>query len=328
MRRARTAAATVVALATLTACARGVAVEPTDTAQTETATTSTADPPPTTPTSSTTSSSTTSSSTGSTGDETSSDPTSPSTAPAADIPQNLRVGISFDTPGVGLQTDAGQIGFDADVARYLAGRLGSERVTFVNAVPDQRDTLLATDQVDLVVAAYSMTPERSGKVTFAGPYLRTGQDLLVSQRSRIRTPAQLRGHTVCSVSGTSSTEALVDDYPGLHLVERPTVGDCVEALRRGEVKAVTSDAAVLTGFARTSRSPDRLLLAGRPFTTETWGVAMDRGDVALCREVSIALRAMVRSGEWEQAVRANLPSRSRLAQSTYRPPRTQTCDPA
>lgn len=310
----------MVAAATLAACARGDAVEPA-TGTSPPSTTSTAASPTgsgTTPTSGGTSSGAGTSTTS---------PTSPTSPQTADVPENLRVGISFDTPGVGLQTEAGQVGFDADVARYLAGRLGAERVTFVNAMPDQRDTLLATDQVDLVVAAYSMTPERTRKVTFAGPYLRTGQDLLVSSRSRIRTPAQLRGHTVCSVSGTSSTDALVDDYPGLHLVERPTVGDCVAALRRGEVKAVTSDAAVLAGFARTSRSPDRLLLAGRPFTTETWGVAMDRGDVAMCREVSIALRAMVRSGEWTQAVRANLPSRSRLAKSTYVPPTTKTCGP-
>lgn len=304
MRRARTASATLVLLASLAACSRGVPVEPT----TATGTT------PSSTTSTTTS-----------GDPSGSSSASSAASATADVPAELTVGISFTSPGVGLRTPGGTTGLDADVARYVAGRIGSERVSFVEALPDQRETLLETGQVDMVVSSYSMTPERAQRVTFAGPYLTTGQDLLVRSTSVIRTPDELQGFTLCSGTGTSSTAELVDDHPGLHLVERRTVAECVEALADGEVKAVTSDAATLVGFAGASRSPDKLLLAGHPFTTEEWGIGLPHGDTAMCEAVTEALREMIRSGEWEKAVTRNLGDSELLDETTGRAPRLASC---
>lgn len=299
----------LLAVVAASACARGVPVDPSTTrsASQETVTTRTTSPGPST----------------SSGGETSS--ADPGVSPRAAVPENLRVGISFTSPGVGLETSDGHSGLDADVARYVARRLGSSRVTFVEAVPNQRETILETDQVDVVIASYSMDPARSQRVTFAGPYLTTGQDLLVSSRSKVRTPEQLRGFTACSAEGTASTAELVADYPGLHLVERPTVAQCVDLLTKGEVKAVTSDAAILAGFARASQSPNRLVLARRPFTSESWGVGVRHGDTAMCREVSRALRQMVSSGEWKRAVRENLPGSAILGEETHTPPRVGPC---
>lgn len=296
----------------LAACARGVPVEQTGTGGTTPPRTATAEP-------------TTTANPSTSGPTAPTTPTSPGEPPSASIPDNLRIGISFTNPGIGLETSEGHTGLDADVARFVAGRLGASRVTFVEAIPNQRVTLLETKQVDLVIASYSMDPTRAQRATFAGPYLSTGQDLLVSARSKIRTPKQLRGFTVCSAEGTASTEELVDDYPGLHLVERPTVAECVALLKEGEVKAVTSDAAILAGFARTSRSPDRLVLARRPFTRERWGIAVRHNDTAMCREVSRALRQMIRSGEWKRAVRDNLPGSAILGEETLTKPTVAPC---
>lgn len=301
MRRARVVTATALGAALLSACVRPVDVEPTG---------------PTSPVVSTQAPASTSSPSG----------TSSPSLHETDLPSTLRVAISFDQPGVGLREGDTYSGLDVDVARYIARHLGIDRISFVEGMTDQRETLLATGQADLVLSSYSITPERKDEVTFAGPYLTTGQDLLVSSRSTIRSPGQLRGFTVCSVQGSTSTSELVDDHPGLHLTVQPRVSDCVKLLEEGKVKAVTSDAAILAGFARGSRAPDKLRLSGRSFARERWGVAMRPADSALCEDVSAALEDMVDSGAWKKAVRSNLAT-SMLPTSTLRPPKLQDCPP-
>ena len=298
VRRVRALAAAAVGAALLAGCLRPVDVAPSTTA--EPAVTSTVAP---------------------SGTASASSRTSPH---RTDLPRTLRVAVSFDQPGIGLRQGNSYTGLDVDVAEHIARYLGIPRISFVEAVTDQRRTLLETGQVDLVLAAYSMTPERADDVTFAGPYLTTGQDLLVPARSRIRSVGQLQGSTLCSVQGSRSTDELVDDHPGLHLTVEPKISDCVALLSEGTVDAVTSDAAVLLPFVRGSGA-DRLRLVGRPFTRERWGVAMRREDTALCEDVSSALADMVETGEWQRAVTDNLgPARS-LPRGTATPPPLVDC---
>lgn len=308
MRRVRGVAALALAATLLAGCVSSVDVDPTG------STTPTSTDSPATPSTSTTGSSSASTST-----------TSSPSLHETDLPGRLRVAISFDQPGVGLHEGDEYTGLDADVARYIARYLGISRITFVEAQTDQRETLLVTGQVDLVLASYSMTPQRAEDVTFAGPYLRTGQDLLVRTGSKIRRPSQLAGSTVCSVQGSQSTTELVDNYPGLHLTMRPRLSDCVDLLTDDKVDAVTSDAAILQAYARESRSPDKLRLAGRQFTREDWGVAMRREDTALCEDVSDALEDMVETGAWRRSVRDNLGTKAQLGTRTSTPPKLAAC---
>ena len=93
----------------------------------------------------------------------------------------LKVGIKFDQPGLGLKKGTEYTGFDVDVAKYVAKELGTDAadINWVQAPSAQRETLISTGQVDMVVATYSITDARKEKVSFAGPYFIAGQDLLV-----------------------------------------------------------------------------------------------------------------------------------------------------
>ena len=301
--RSAVLALAVALLPGVAACSRGVVVPP------STSTTSTP-------------------STGSTSTATTSASSSTSTSPG---PGLLRVAIPFDQPGLGMRAGDDFSGLDVDVARYVAQQLGAQRIEFLEAVPGQRETLIATDQADLVIATYSMTPERVEQVAFAGPYLVTGQDLLVPRSSKVRSVGQLRGEPVCGAEGSASVRRLVDDHPGLHIVERPTVGECVDMLRDGDVRAVTSDTTILAGYLEaatkdvTKGKPAPFRIAGVDFGSEVYGIGMAREDDQLCYAVSEALRTMVSSGEWAKTVRANLPSAKVIGAKTYQEPTVRTC---
>ncbi len=93
-------------------------------------------------------------------------------------------------------------------------------ITWVQAPSAQRETLISTGQVDMVVATYSITDARKEKVSFAGPYFVAGQDLLVrADDTSITGPDSLDGKKLCSVTGSTSAQKVKDELPG-----RPAAG--------------------------------------------------------------------------------------------------------
>ena len=95
---------------------------------------------------------------------------------------SIVIGTKFDQPGLGLKNPDGKMsGFDVDVATYVAKELGytPEQIEWKESPSGQRETLIQNDQVKFIAATYSITDARKEKVSFAGPYLVTGQSLLV-----------------------------------------------------------------------------------------------------------------------------------------------------
>ena len=125
--------------------------------------------------------------------------------------ETLNIGIKYDQPGLGLREGNEFTGFDVDVARAVAEKLGysEDQLNFVESVSSQRETLLQNGQVDMIFATYSITDSRKETVDFAGPYFVAGQDLLVrADDSEITGPDAMSGKTLCSVEGSTSAERI------------------------------------------------------------------------------------------------------------------------
>nr|WP_106182356.1 glutamate ABC transporter substrate-binding protein [Prauserella shujinwangii] len=221
----------------------------------------------------------------------------------------LTIGIRFDQPGLSERTIDGRfVGFDVDVAEFVADELGvaADDITWRETTPAQRESDLSSGAVDLVVAAYSITEERKETVSFAGPYFVTGQDLLVrASATEIDGPEALSGKRLCSVTGSTSAAQVKERFARtLELVEYPRNSDCVTALLAGQVDAVTTDAAILAGFA--AQNPELLRLVGEPFSTERYGVGLRKGDTDGQAAVAAAIERMIESGRWRESLERNL----------------------
>src|SRR5690625_5648509 len=94
---------------------------------------------------------------------------------------SIRIGIKFDQPGLGYKDGDTFTGFDVDVATYIADQLGysEDQIEWVEPPSPQRETMVQNEQVDMIVATYSITDERDEVVDFAGPYFVAGQDVLI-----------------------------------------------------------------------------------------------------------------------------------------------------
>ncbi|WP_243717016.1 glutamate ABC transporter substrate-binding protein [Actinomadura darangshiensis] len=203
------------------------------------------------------------------------------------------VGVKADQPGLGHRTNGVFRGFEVDVGSYIARHLGASRVTFREVRSDNREDKLNSRAVDLVLASYSITPDRAKLVSFAGPYYVAHQDVMVRRgETRIRGVRDLAGRKMCQASGSVSTERVVVGL-GIptRLVPGSSYSDCVAKLRAGAVDAVSTGDLVLAGFAAQD-----LRIVNAPFTDERYGVAMRKGDVDGCEAVNRALTTMYQDG--------------------------------
>ena len=77
----------------------------------------------------------------------------------------ITVGVKFDQPGVGFRNLAtGKLeGFDIEMAKLVATRLGldTDDIRWVQAVSKDRVGFVQSGKVDIAIASFSITRERS-----------------------------------------------------------------------------------------------------------------------------------------------------------------------
>lgn len=210
---------------------------------------------------------------------------------------SLTIGVKDDQPGLGLDEGGELVGFDVEVATYVAGHLGIDDVELVGITSAEREEKLVSGEVDMVVATYSITPARKTEVTFGGPYYVAKQDILVrADEDAVSGVRDLEGRSVCQGAGSNSANRITDGL-GIdvrELQEAETYSDCIERLSEGSVDAVSTDNLILAGFL--AEDPDSFRFVNNPFTDEKYGVGLPHGDVAACEAVNKAVGAMYQDG--------------------------------
>lgn len=227
------------------------------------------------------------------------------------------LGVKFDQPGLGLYEPDGNVtGFDASVATYVVNHIADDlgvahpEITWRETPSARREAMIDNGEVDLIAATYSINASRSKKVSFGGPYLQTYQGLMVrADDNSIDELTDLdNGKKLCSVTGSTSAQNVKAQLPTVQLQEYDSYSACVEALRRGKVDALTTDEAILAGYANFWKDEfklvemtylkdacvkDALKSAGSPFSTERYGIGVALGDQASVDAINKALDTML-----------------------------------
>jgi glutamate transport system substrate-binding protein len=237
-------------------------------------------------------------------------PDSPTLA-AAEARGRIHIGVKNDQPGLGLQdSTTGEFsGFDIEIARMVAAGLGfgTDRIDYVVVPSAAREDAIGRGDVDIYVGSYTINDKRKQRVGFAGPYLVTGQSLLVrADENTIDGPQSLRGRTVCSVTGSTPIQRVRDQAltDPARIVEFQTYSQCVDQLLARQVDVVTTDQAALVGYA--AQDPQRLKVVGQTFSTEPYGIGTPRDDTALRHGIDDLLTKAIGDGTWQRIYDATL----------------------
>ncbi|KAA1425838.1 glutamate ABC transporter substrate-binding protein [Nocardioides antri] len=218
----------------------------------------------------------------------------------------VTIGVKFDQPGLGFKgaTDDAPSGFDVEMGKILAADLGidPENIEWKETISDNREPFLEAGEVDLVLATYSITPERRAVVGQAGPYYVTGQQLLVRADSDIDSLDDIRGTEVCSVTGSTSLENIKAE--GATPRGFDTYSECVSQVLDGAVDAMTTDGAILLGYA--AEQPDDLKVVVEPFSEERYGVGYSLDHPEMCEWINETIEESFENGQWEEAFNLTL----------------------
>lgn len=209
----------------------------------------------------------------------------------------LIVGFDQDFPPMGFVGDNGEYtGFDLDLAKEVAGRLGLE----YKAQPiawDSKDMELESGNIDCIWNGFTITG-REDDYTWTTPYMANKQVFVVANDSDIKSQADLAGKVV-EVQADSSAEAALKENQDLantfgQLLTTPDYNTAFMDLEQGAVDAVAMDV-IVAGYQIKQRNADFKILDDS-LSEEEYGVGFKKGNSELRDKVQGALEEMAADG--------------------------------
>ena len=190
-------------------------------------------------------------------------------------------------------------GFDAGlaqlIARYILG--DGAKIAFTQVTSSTREQVLINDQVDMVLATYSITPARAEKISFAGPYYTSQAGVLVkANNAAIKSYNDLAGKKVATQAGSTGPAILAQFAPKAVVQEFQTHQEALDALRQGRVDAYVTDYTLLLNAL--SQGTGDTKLAGEPFgAKDPYGVGLPKGSDGVAF-VNAFLKKVEADGTW------------------------------
>ncbi len=219
----------------------------------------------------------------------------------------LLVGVKADVPGFGYQDLGADFeGLEIDLAHKLAGViLGDESaVKFTAVTAKTRGPLLDTGELDMVIATFTIKPDRIVQYEFSKPYFVDAIGLLVMKDSGINGFADLADKTIGVAQSATTKDALqaaADEMDmTVEFAEFPTYPDIKAALVSDRIACFSVDKAILMGYL-----DDTTVLLPDSFAAQPYGVAIKKGNVDLLALVDETIAAMRADGTLDTLVADN-----------------------
>lgn len=207
----------------------------------------------------------------------------------------FKIGLDPEFPPMGYRdTEGNYVGFDIDLAKEVAKRLGME----FEAVPinwDAKNMELGTGNIDCIWNGFTMTG-REGDYLWTSPYVTNAQVIVVNEKSDIKTAADLAGKVLALQQGSTAENALNSrtDIKS-SLANTLFVADNVSALnelKAGGVDAVLVDEVVADYYI--AKNPGLKVIDS--IAQESYGVGFALGNSALRDKVETTLQEMAKDG--------------------------------
>ncbi len=184
-------------------------------------------------------------------------------------------------------------GFDVDVAKEIAKRMGKE-LKYVTTSWDGILEGLRAGRYDGILGSMGITDSRLEIVDFSTPYYYSGPQLIVRKDSGINSIEDLdKSNTVALATGTTFEDDAKKHDITVKLYEDDN--QTLMELINGRVDAVLTDRIVGLNAMSKMKGGDKLTLAGSVLRTEMMGVAFKKNS-PLTAEVNKILEEMRADG--------------------------------
>lgn len=209
----------------------------------------------------------------------------------------LGVGLDPTYPPFEVAEGGDLRGLDVDLARTIARDLGL-RAEFVYFGYDGLYDALATEQVDVLISALVITPERMRDFAYSDSYFNAGQILMAPASSTdITEMADLNGRTLAVELGAQGHVEATEwerRLPDLTVQPYNSPDEALAAVANGEAEAVLIDS--ISGRLYLKNEP-ALKRVGQPVTVEPFAFVVRIEDELLLEKLNESLANLRASGQ-------------------------------
>jgi cystine transport system substrate-binding protein len=183
-------------------------------------------------------------------------------ANAADLLQTvkargtLKVAMEGVYPPFNFKDKSGELaGYDVDVARLVAGKLGL-KPQFVTTEWASILAGLASNKYDVIVSQVGINPKREQAFDFSSPYIYSSPMLIVRKDDKNNWTAleQLKGKRVGAGQG-SVYEMQLKAVPGIDVKGYPAAPENLTDLALGRIDAALNDSLMTAYLLKTTKLP-------------------------------------------------------------------------
>jgi polar amino acid transport system substrate-binding protein len=218
----------------------------------------------------------------------------------------LRVGLDPTYPPFEVADDNGVNGLDVDLAKALASELGIG-TEFVYFGYDGLYDALATKQVDVLLSALVIMPERRRDFDYSEPYFNAGEILVVSsEENSISEMGDLDGRRLAVELGAQGhVEAIqwAKRLGDLEILPYGSSGEALEAVATGQADAGLVDS-ISGRLFLSEQMPDQpqLKRLDKPVTVEPYALVVRIEDEMLLVNLNEALNTLTTTGQLDQII--------------------------
>lgn len=154
----------------------------------------------------------------------------------------IKIAVFSDKKPFGYVDEYGKYqGYDVYFGDRIAKDLGV-KVKYVPVEAAARVEVLQTGKVDLVLANFTVTPERAEKVDFALPYMKCALGVVSNEKKDYITDVeQLKGKTLIISKGTTAETYFTNNYPEVNLLKFDQYSEAYNALLDGRGVGLSTD---------------------------------------------------------------------------------------
>lgn len=184
------------------------------------------------------------------------------------------------------------VGFDIDFMNAIAKEAGFT-VKYKNTAWDGIFAGLGADRYDAIISSVTITPERQKQYDFSDPYINIGQILVVPKsEGRVTKIADLAGKTLGAQIGTTGAFE-IKKVKGIELKNYDEIGLAFEDMAAGRIAGVVCDEPTAAHYAlQRAEYKAKFKIVGKPFTSESYGIVVKKGNTALVALLNKGIRAV------------------------------------
>lgn len=208
----------------------------------------------------------------------------------------LKVGVKQDVPNFGYYSaESGDYeGMEIEIARKVAKSLGVD-IQFTAVTAQTREAVMDNGQVDIVIATYTITPERQANYNFSTPYYTDEIGFLVNRSTGISTIKDLDGMTIGVAQGSTTKAAITEYAKANHLnfkfAQLGSYPELAISLYAKRIQAFSVDKSILSGY-RSNKT--KILDEG--FNTQSYGIATKKSNTEVNEYINSLIEKWQKDG--------------------------------